>query len=48
MLCQGKQGKISPDTRIPLIQLTIMRSVKMPDFSALLEWWWPFRCVLKT
>ena len=47
MLCQGKQRKISPDTRIPL-QLTIMRSVKMPDFSALLEWWWPFRWFLKT
>ena len=47
MLCQGKPGKISPDTRISL-QLTIMWSVKMPDFSALLEWWWPFRCILKT
>jgi len=47
MLCQGKPGKISPDTRISL-QLTIMRSVKIPDFSALLEWWWLFSWFLKT
>lgn len=47
MLYQGKPGKLSPDTRISL-QLIIMRSVKMPDFSALLEWWRLFRWFLKT
>lgn len=47
MLCQGKPGKLSPDTRISL-QLIIMRSVKMPDFSALLECWRLFRWFLKT
>ena len=47
MLCQGKQGKLSPDTRISL-QLIIVRSVKMPDFSAFLECWRPFGWFLKT
>lgn len=47
MLCQGKPGKISPDTRISL-QLTMMLSVQKPDFSAVLECWRLFRWFLKT